>query len=160
MAKSFLPTDVNFANFWAKVEIGDPEDCWIWTGAKVNGYGTFTVNNRTFLAHHVSLILTGRPRPDEPRHMGLHGRCSNPMCVNPAHLRWGSQQENIADKYRLGRNDDRSGENSPVCKITDEQVAAIRSDNRPSTHVAPEYGVTPSHIRHIRRGVTRVAKAS
>lgn len=146
------PARINKANYLAKVEMAGPDDCWIWTGAVVtNGYGTFTVANRTYNASHVALTLDGRERPDPPNHFALHGDCSNPRCVNPRHLRWGSQRENIGDVHRLARQ----AKNLPPPKLTDDDVRAIRTDPRTSPHVAKDYGVTPSQIRHIRRGVSR-----
>lgn len=138
--------------FWAKVDIQGPDDCWLWKGATVkNLYGTFTVDDRTHNATHVSLTLDGRPRfiaEDGRPAAALHGDCSNPSCVNPKHLRWGTQKENIADKLRLGRE----GVPGAKPKLTVDQVRAIIADPRTSPHVAKDYGITPSHVRYIRRG--------
>lgn len=153
--KRIDPSRIRTHLFWAKVDKLGPDDCWLWTGAKLStGYGTFTIDDRTYNATHVALTLDGREREvgEDGRPWNvLHGDCSNPSCVNPAHLRWGTQKENIADKRRLGR----FGLTGPKPKISDEQVAAIRADPRTSPHVAKDYGITPSHVRHIRRGVTR-----
>lgn len=152
--KTIDPSRIKAENFWNKVRKAGPDECWVWTGALVkNGYGTFTIDDRTYNASHVALALDGRPRfiaEDGRPAVALHGDCSHTSCVNPAHLRWGTQKENIADKYRLGR----AANNLPDSriKLTAEQVKAIRDDPRTSPHVAKDYGITPSHVRYIRRG--------
>jgi hypothetical protein len=80
------------------------DDCWNWTGSKTSrGYGTvFVGGRRKMLATHAALDLSGRPRPS-PKHYALHA-CDNPSCVNPAHLRWGTQTDNMADMYARDRH--------------------------------------------------------
>lgn len=87
---------------------GDDE-CWPWLGTRHNfGYGRFALNMevrgrwvRTVGAHRASLIfLVGPPPADNSE--ALH-RCDNPPCVNPAHLYWGTQADNVHDMLRRGR---------------------------------------------------------
>lgn len=47
------------------------------------------------------------------------------------------------------------GEQHANAKLSDEQVVAIRADQRSSTEIAHEYGVGPSAIRKIKRGERR-----
>ena len=53
--------------------------------------------------------------------------CDTPQCVNPAHLRIGTQRENIADRVRKGRNGACRGEEAPWSKLTEEAVRQIRA---------------------------------
>lgn len=142
---------INTVNFWRKVDRRGPDECWSWLGAKVkNSYGTFTVGNRTFNASHVALTLDGRERPDPPRHVACHGDCSDPGCVNPAHLRWGTQKENIADVHRLGHQAPRHGENSGHARITEDDVRAIRASPLTNKALAKAYALTASNVSAIR----------
>lgn len=107
MASQKKARDVRYANslatrdarFWAKVERTD--ECWLWTGAKNNkGYGQVRHDGKCILATHYALKLDGRPREDGM--VARHG-CDNPQCVNPAHLEWGTQRENMQDAKSRGR---------------------------------------------------------
>jgi hypothetical protein len=65
--------------------------CWIWTAARVKGYGRLTVNKKQWPAHrYVYTELVG-PVPDG---LVLDHLCRKPACVNPAHLEPVTQKEN------------------------------------------------------------------
>lgn len=87
--------------FWEKVEKRGPDECWYWKGAdRKAAYGQLRVDGKAVLATHLALLLDGRPRPAGLN--ALHS-CDTPGCVNPAHLRWGTQKENSKDCFDRGR---------------------------------------------------------
>lgn len=75
--------------------------CWLWTGSlDGHGYGQLRVAGRVKLVSHISLEISGRPRP-----VGLVARhsCDFPICCNPDHLEWGTRKQNTADAIARGR---------------------------------------------------------
>jgi HNH endonuclease len=83
--------------FWAKVAVGEPEDCWEWQACRrPAGYGQLMVNKRPVGAHRISYQLA-HPGEDIDGLLIRH-KCDNPPCVNPAHLEPGTYQDNADDR--------------------------------------------------------------
>lgn len=92
--------------------VNKTESCWLWTGSKVRGYGTFSVkrdgrwkNNR---AHRLSFAHFNH----DPGPLLVCHTCDNPSCVNPDHLFSGTQSDNLTDASIKGRVY-RGGANTP-----------------------------------------------
>jgi hypothetical protein len=75
--------------------------CHEWLGAKtINGYGLVSVGGKSHRAHRVAYELCNGAIPDGL--LILHS-CDNRSCVNPAHLRAGTQAENMQEMVAKGR---------------------------------------------------------
>lgn len=135
--------------FWSKVK-KDDSDCWNW-GAGCNrfGYGKFCVNGKTENAHRVSYEIYHNRKIKEG--MCILHSCDNPKCVNPAHLREGTHQENMDDREQRGRQ--AKGEKNGSAKLTKEKVKEIRERYKKGditqTKLGEEYGVDRTSIRDI-----------
>ena len=68
--------------FLAKIKVAR-SGCWLWTGAKSNGYGYFAFAGANVRAHAFAYELL-RGQVGKGNH--LHHTCENKLCVNPAHL--------------------------------------------------------------------------
>jgi hypothetical protein len=84
--------------FWPKVDkSAGPDACWPWTGCiQTRGYGQFYVGMEGERmvrqpAHRVAWELTHGPIPAG---LVIDHKCKNTVCVNPAHLRPVSQEDN------------------------------------------------------------------
>jgi hypothetical protein len=73
--------------------------CWIWKGAIAHGYGTITWNGKSSRAHRVSYLLAH----GNPGDLLVLHECDNPPCVNPSHLRLGTNADNMHDRDTRGR---------------------------------------------------------
>ena len=109
--------------FWTKVELRSPQDCWEWLAANDGrqGHGAFGVAPRKIdKAHRVAYELTYGEIPDGKvvRHI-----CGNPPCVNPYHLRIGTQADNAIDRRAMGR--DPVGESRSNSKLSNAQAKEI-----------------------------------
>ena len=141
--------------FWAKVDIGSPEECWEWTShRKPYGYGQFTVHKGAFmtasrvsLAMNIGVLTRGS--------VACH-RCDNPPCVNPAHLFVGTQSDNAYDSVGKGRANRARGEATYSAQLTEEIVRSIRSqlpmEPGQVADLAREHGVSHHTISKVVRG--------
>ena len=138
--------------FWAKVERGEPDECWEWQACtSPHGYGRVGAEELTTdYAHRVSMKLHGVEVPDDKQ---VNHHCDNPPCVNPAHLYIGSAKDNMSDREYT------RGEEHKCAKLTDKEVAEIRKryDNGAyQNDLAEEYGVSQAQISNIVNGKSRV----
>lgn len=139
--------------FWEKVDVRGPDECWPWTAATDKyGYGVLRpAGKRTdpsVKAHRYSAELAGM---DIAGRAVLHS-CDNPPCVNPAHLRPGTQAENMRDK--VGRNRAQRGERVWNARLTEPDVRGIRSRREAgeaSSAIAEDFGITASQVNRIAR---------
>jgi len=146
------------ARFMSKVDIGGPDDCWLWTGTlDKDGYGVMGVGDRKLRAHRLSWAIHNGPIPLS---MCVLHRCDVPGCVNPAHLFLGTQADNMRDmtikgRSRLVQHPAPSGEGHPCAKLTEAQVLAIRAEcanGATQTSLAERFHMSgPAISRIVRR---------
>lgn len=68
------------------------EKCWLWNGAKTQGYGSF--NARSYQTTTAYRWMYEHLRGPVPKGMQLDHLCRNRICVNPAHLEAVTQKTN------------------------------------------------------------------
>lgn len=144
-----------------------PNGCIEWGGVKVrsNGrdshrYGRLTRDGKKHLVHRVAFERAHGPIPDG---MNVLHRCDNTSCCNPEHLFLGTQRDNMRDMSAKGRGSKIGGpryrgEQAPGAKLTDHQVAEIRSrraQGETTVALGLAYSVHSSHVSRIARGLIR-----
>lgn len=127
-----------------------PNGCLEYTGYRdINGYGvvSFTGTGTSMYAHRLSYILH---HGSIQRGLFVCHECDNPSCVNPAHLKAGTQKDNLAGMVDRGRST--FGSRNGRAKLTEVQVAEIKASKALGKDLAKKYGVSPSRISAIRCG--------
>ena len=138
------------SRFWPKVSRGKKSECWPWLAyTDKNGYGTMKVCGVLLKATHASLEISGRHRPASSH--ALHS-CDNPICVNPDHLRWGSNLQNMMERDARKRRTPPKGENNGFAKLTDYDAACIKASTEKVREIAARFGVCKSTIQRIKNG--------
>ncbi len=123
--------------------------CWLWTASLTNkGYGEIMLKHsrRTAYAHRISYQLFKGDVP--PKAKILHS-CDMPCCVNPDHLRIGTQRDNILDMYARGRRVTLPKEYPAGLSALD--VLNIHEDKRSSREIAKDYGVSHTSILYVKK---------
>jgi len=149
-------------DFFSRISADSISGCWAWTGTiDRDGYGKVSFAGE-YLAHRamMSSIAGGIP-------MGMYvlHSCDNPKCVNPFHLRFGTQVENMKDCADRGRLNKIKGAdvNTAVLNETDvsfirdhyaKNMGKIRVKRGTQQFLAHKFGVTVSTISRIASGET------
>lgn len=143
--------------FWSNVDKSAGDDgCWNWTRAKFHyGHGATTVVcgklAKQFHAHRLAwAYVHNEPVADNRDGKFLLHSCDNPSCVNPKHLRFGTQKENMQDRVDRGRSG--KGESNPRNKITEATAIHIlhlfRSGVKTKA-IVEQTGVSKRAVQHI-----------
>lgn len=139
---------------WLKSAVGeDTDSCVDWPFRSLTrGYPVMNYRGKRWRVAHVVLDLTAQSLPVWPMTVARH-LCGNQLCVNPRHLKVGTQLENIADKRTHGTEP--LGEQRSNAKLSLEAVREIRSTPHrrgSDTAFARRFGVSSSAIHQARVG--------
>ncbi|MEU1327178.1 HNH endonuclease signature motif containing protein [Streptomyces microflavus] len=142
--------------FNSKVAQGAPDECWPFTGSQHGfGHGQFFISKDRGLvpAHAFALELaTGEPCPAG---METCHHCDNPPCCNPAHLYFGTRQQNVDDMWRRGRA--KRGSRHSNAQLTEEAVVLIRQRYKAGEFaktLAAEFNVREAAVTAVVLGKT------
>lgn len=133
-------------DFWMRVRLGKPDECWPYTGAVGDhGYGQArTADGIKMTAHRFAYMSVYGHIPGD---LIICHKCDNRPCCNPRHLFAGSQKDNIRDAASKGRLIRR--------KVSREDVLAMRAlyaeGNLDQKAIGKLYGLTQSAAWRILR---------
>jgi len=143
--------------FWSKVQIGKPDECWPWLGAKNNkGYGSFGYDGHVVIASRQAYIFVfGAVAPG----LDVMHSCDFPACCNPHHLSIGTRRRNMLDcanRNRIHRHESR---------LTAAQMDQICMDylaGMGGPAIAARYNLHPTYPSWLvrKRGLKRILAAS
>lgn len=139
-----------------KNAVRDDNNCLIWQLCKTEkGYPIYSINKQPKKVHRlVCALIYGQPTGN--KNHALHS-CDNPSCINPDHLRWGSNQDNIDDKIARNRHktSPQFGKNNPMAKLSDSIVLEIRQLKAARVRIADiaaAYGIAEVTVRKVSTG--------
>jgi len=79
--------------FWSRVDVRADNECWLWQGHLINGYGVFCQSHADRIRAHryaYETMVGAIPEGKELDHL-----CRVRNCVNPAHLEPVTNKENV-----------------------------------------------------------------
>jgi hypothetical protein len=119
--------------------------CWLWLGPyRSRGYGSMSIGKRRSApAHRVMLSLVS-PN-NNPALYACH-HCDVACCINPDHLYWGTQTDNMRDAARRGRI------KLPLAILDEAQAREIRASTERPITLALRYRISPRHVSAIKAG--------
>lgn len=129
------------------------DDCLRWPySTDRSGRAFMKHEGRTVRVSRIACEFINGPPPSSS-HVAAH-LCGmgHAGCVNPRHLKWATQSENLMD--RVAHNTHTRGQRSAVSKLTDDEARDIKA--RLAHHsvsvVASHTGVSYGIVYHIKRG--------
>jgi len=140
--------------FWQRVI--KTEDCWEWMGVTgKNKYGQIKIGQKTIPTHRFSYALHFGEIPE-----GLHVMhiCDKPWCVNPDHLKTGTNADNCADKSKKGRTVRKFGQDNRQSKLSDcdvRKICELYNKGYNQKYIANKFGLSQGQISKIVTGSRR-----
>jgi hypothetical protein len=111
-----------FVQFWSKVRITEPGECWLWIPSDESGdYGGFRYHGRQYVPSRMAWALEHGRLPGK---LYVCHHCDTPACCNPKHLFLGTQDQNMQDCSRKGRTT--HGAKNRHARLSNVDVILIR----------------------------------
>ena len=148
-----MPRRNTEADFWNRVEIRGPDECWLWKGPLTDRrYGKTHFQGKERRAHQVSFFLKNGFWPPATLHS-----CDNPPCCNANHLFAGTNGDNNKDRARKGRSARLFNVAHPQCRVSVEDVAELRRMAPFTTKeiLAGRFGLSVRYVEQIVQGERR-----
>lgn len=99
----------------SRIRIDAATGCWEWTGSlDKDGYAEVWYDGKKRRGHRLAFKLWVGDVADDVKVMHT---CDNPPCINPAHLKAGSQKENNRDARDKGRRGRLTREQAIAAKV-------------------------------------------
>jgi hypothetical protein len=129
----------DYVRFWSKAELtANPEKCWNWKGwiaSRSKPYGIFSIKLHSYVASRIAYFIYYK---QDPLKFNVLHTCDNPRCINPNHLFLGTNDDNIRDKVKKGRQARNIAWNkgketkfklwdNPNCKVTKDEFIEIKN---------------------------------
>ena len=141
--KNIVDSDDFQDRLWSHISDIDENDCYNCDLAQnSNGHCQIRVGKRLVFAHRISLYIATKKHPLNL--LACH-RCNNAKCINPDHLYWGTDSQNMIDRSMAGNHNKQ--------KISAEQALEIR-DYKGLTQkkLGEKFGISQRTVSDIKSG--------
>ena len=134
-------------------------DC-ILAGGTASGSGHHRVwsENKKCAAHRIAYCRAHNLTLSDIEGFVVMHTCDNPACVNPAHLKLGTQGMNVRDMWEKGRQgvEGMPGSKHPMAKINEDDVRWMRTEGKRMKlwQLAAKYGISVPSVSMIMNGRT------
>lgn len=144
-----VPRRMGLADRLEHYSIPEPNSgCLLWMAkCTAAGHPVIKWRGKNRMAHRMAWA----EKRGEAGHLCVLHKCDVPSCINVDHLFLGTTQDNTADKMRKGRHRSPRGSAHGMSKLTEDQVLAIRRDDRDLDIIASEYDVCRESVWFIQR---------
>ncbi len=136
--------------FWELVRAKNENGCRLWNGYRQSafGYGYFTAEGQTHLAHRVAWRLSFGPIPDGKQ---VNHSCDVRPCVSPDHLWVGTGSENMRDMVAKGRHRDRRGipKAASITWAEVREIRALRGSGWTVEAMATRFRISKAQVSNI-----------
>jgi hypothetical protein len=138
-----------------RCRVDDLTGCWRYVGAHADGHPSIylpALRKRTTAGVAICVLLTGSA---PAKGVYWHVTCETTGCCNPAHRQAGDRRSQMLAAKIVRDPSERAritAGRRKVAKLTAEQAAAIRTDDRVLREIAAEHGITISSASRIKRG--------
>lgn len=121
--------------------LGPQGECWEWRGRinPVTGYGILCINGVNHRVHRLVYTHHHNNGVTPPRDMYVMHLCDNKPCVNPDHLKLGTNQENVRSAQENGLR----GKGEELLSLTPRQVVEMRNLHAAGTPIVKLIGKFP-----------------
>jgi len=111
------------------------DDCLVWTGSTVAGYGSVSVHNKSYRVHRIVWQLINGEIPSAAKNADILHTCDNKLCSNPDHLYLGEAGKNLDDFYKRhimpdGRRSFNEEEKSTIQRMYNDKRFSLREISR------------------------------
>lgn len=122
--------------------------CIVWTGSKTKkGYGQVGYKRQTVRTHRLVYQAIKGITVGSVMHL-----CNNPICLNPDHLKAGTNAENTAYRDLCGNT--LSGTDNPACRYTTQTIIEVRKlilkGGMTQQKIAQMCGVSRSYVSYLK----------